>query len=150
MASYDFIDVSKLMHCGVYMLIQRGEVIYVGKSKQPLVRLATHVRNRNRMLGKNPGFGYVGPTYNGKGINFGEIKFLPCMLGQLDVLEMTLIKQYMPKFNIKHNPEAKPRREREYRVPIPEDIKALLAQMVSISGLPPLEDTPKVYIQRRL
>lgn len=84
----------------------------------------------------------VGYRTQKKGVSFDDIWVWPCMLGQLDTLEVHLIRKYMPKHNSKDKPMPV--------MPIPADIKALLAQMVSITGLPPLENTPKVYIQRRL
>lgn len=137
MEGRQFIDISKLLHCGVYALLWRGEVVYVGKSKRPLVRLYSHLRNRGRVLQK----GQSGPQVHGKGIGFDGVWFAPCMLGQLDVLEVHLIRKYLPKFNTKDKPT----------IPIPEEIKALLAQMVSITGLPPEGDVvPTLYMRRML
>jgi len=133
---YAFLDVSKLLHCGVYALLRRGEVVYVGKSTKPLIRLYTHFRNRGKQLTK----GITGPCVDGKGINFDGVWFLPCMLGQMDTLENHMIRKYLPRHNTKGKPP----------LAIPEDIKVLLAQMITITGLPPLEDRPKVYIRRML
>lgn len=152
MREHGFMDVTKLMHCGVYALLRKGEVVYVGKSKEPLKRIFRHVSNRGKPLGQKMFGGYSSPVFDGKGINFDAIWFLPCMLGQLYALEVHFIKTYAPKYNTKHNPEVKAKavRERTEIIPIPEDIKALLAQMVTITGLPPTEDRPKVYIRRML
>ncbi len=87
-----------------------------------------------------------GPAQDGKGITFDTIWFLPCMLGQLGTLEVHFIKMFMPKHNVRHNPDLKVKTE---IMPIPDEIKALLAQMVTITGLPQ-EDSPKVYIRRML
>lgn len=152
MPDYTVIDLTKLMHCGVYALLRKGEVVYVGKSKQPLMRLHTHMLNRKQVMGKVFSGSYSGPMEANKGINFDGIWFLPCMLGQLSILEAHLIREHRPKYNVQHNPDLKPRPVREPTVimPIPEDIKELLRQMVVITGLPPLEDRPKVYIRRLL
>jgi len=152
MREHGFMDVTKLIHCGVYALLRKGEVVYVGKSKQPLMRIFRHVSNRGKRLKKKMFGGFSSPTYEGKGIMFDTVWFLPCMLGQMGTLEVRFIKLYMPKYNIVHNPEPKPRPEREPTVimPIPEDIKELLRQMVVITSLPPLEDRPKVYMRRLL
>ncbi len=149
MAEYDFINITKLMHCGVYLLLRKGEVVYVGKSKQPLMRIHTHVRNRGRALSQGEYGKACGPAFKGKGIGFDEIRFLPCMLGQLGVLEMTFIKQYMPRFNVIGNPNPEPRSVAA-KAPIPEEIKALLKQMVVISSLPPQDDSFQRFIPRRL
>src|SRR4029077_15051106 len=83
-----FMDVGKLLHCGVYALLQRGEVVYVGKSKRPLGRLYSRLKDRGRILEK----GESGPQVHGKGIWFDGVWFAPCMLGQLDVLEVHFIR----------------------------------------------------------
>jgi len=135
MDEHRFMDVSKLMHCGVYALLRGKEVIYIGKSRKPLIRLYTHFRNRGRLLGK----GITGPNVNGKGISFDGVWFLPCMLGQMDTLENYMIRKYMPQHNVKGKP----------LMAIPDDVRELLTQMMVITGLPQ-EDSPKVYIRRML
>jgi len=141
MPDYDFMDISKLLHCGVYCLLRKGEVVYVGKSKKPLVRLYTHVYNRGKEAGRAlyPGI-VAGPTHGGKGINFDGIWFVPCMLGQLDVIELAMIRKYEPRYNVRGKPPT----------PIPDEIKALLKQMVVITSLPPQDDTFQRFIPRRL
>lgn len=143
MEEHGFIDVTKLIHCGVYALVRKGDVVYVGKSKQPLMRIHTHVLNRGKLIKKtvNPN---AGPALNGKGINFDKVWFLPCMLGQLGVLEIHFIRMYMPK----HNQIGKP----EPVMPIPDEIKELLKQMIVITDLPKIVPTaPRgPYIMRRL
>lgn len=152
---YGFFNISKMMHCGVYALVKKGEVVYVGKSRQPLMRVHIHVRNRGRKLGTNLyGKSDTGPAVNGKGITFDSAWFLPCMLGQLGTLEVHFIKMFMPKYNVRHNPELKQRPERESTdiMPIPDEIKELLKQLVVITDLPPVpEMAPRgPYIMRRL
>jgi len=141
MEEHGFMDVTKLIHCGVYALVRKEEVVYVGKSKQPLMRIHTHVLNRGKLIKRtvNP---EAGPAWNGRGINFDKVWFLPCMLGQLRTLENYFIRKYMPKHNVLGKPNPV--------IPIPEDIRAILKQMITITGLPPLEDRPKVYIRRLL
>ncbi len=50
MEEHGFMDVTKLIHCGVYALVRKEEVVYVGKSKQPLMRIHTHVLNRGKLI----------------------------------------------------------------------------------------------------
>jgi len=140
-------NITKLMHCGVYALVRKGVVVYVGKSKQPLMRIFRHVSNRGKPLGQKMFGGYTSPAQDGKGIVFDTIWFLPCMLGQMGTLEVRFIKMFMPKHNVMHNPDLRPK---PVPIPIPEDIRAILKQMITITGLPPLEDRPKVYIRRML
>jgi len=142
MPEHPHIDISKLLHCGCYALLKKGEVIYVGKSKKPMVRLYTHFSNRGKVLGQNMWGGYSGPTLNDRGVSFDGVWFWPCMLGQLGTIEMYLIRKYMPKYNQVGKPGPV--------LPIPDDIRAILKQMITITGLPPLEGRPKVYIRRLL
>ncbi len=121
-----------LLHCGVYALVRRGEVVYVGKTKKLWVRLYNHCNERGKVLPKRSGV---------KGLGFDDIWVWPCMLGQLDTLEVHLIQKYVPKHNVKDKPNPV--------IPIPDEIKALLAHVVTITGLPQ-EDSPKVYIRRML
>jgi len=141
---YSFIDVSKLLHCGVYCLLQKGVVVYVGKSKQPLTRLDGHMRNRGHEMPNGHRYGSGGsggPTYNGRGIKFDGIRFYPCMLGQLDVIEMQLIKKYLPKYNTKGMPPQ----------PIPPELKNLLALAGWMTNPDPEPTAPRgPYIMRRL
>jgi len=146
MPDYQYLDISKLMHCGVYALMRKGEIVYVGKSKSPLGRLHSHIKNRGCEMpgGRRTwgGAGSTGPTHNGRGINFDGILFYPCMLGQLDVIEAVLIREHLPRYNTRGMPPK----------PIPVELKALLAQAgwMVITGLPQIEDSPKVYIRRML
>lgn len=131
------ISFKALLHCGVYALVRRGTVVYVGKSKKLWIRLYAHCNARGKMLPLP-----VGYNTQKRGVNFDDIWVWPCMLGQLDTLEVHLIRKYVPKYNVKDKPNPV--------IPIPEDIRAILKQMITITGLPPLEDRPKVYIRRLL
>jgi len=144
MPEYQHLDISKLLHCGCYALLRKGEVIYVGKSTKPIVRLYTHCKNRGKPMGRTMTGGYRGPTLNDKGINFDGAWFWPCMLGQLGIIETFLIRKYVPMYNMVGKPGPV--------IPIPEDIKELLKQVVIITDLPAPEPTaPRgPYIMRRL
>ena len=147
MPDYPFVDISKLLHCGVYCLLQKGVVVYVGKSKNPLGRISSHVYNRNcempdgKRIGGGRRAGSTGPTHNGRGIKFDGIRFYPCMLGQIDVIEGALIKKYLPRYNTKGMPP----------LPIPEELKTLLAQAGWMVITEPEPVAPRgPYIMRRL
>jgi len=123
--------------------MQKGVVVYVGKTKNPFSRIYHHMMNQNREMVDGRAFGIGGrrgPTYNGRGIKFDGIRFYPCMLGQLDMIEGVLIRKFLPRYNTRGMPPQA----------IPEDIRAILKQMITITGLPPIEDRPKVYIRRLL
>jgi len=130
------ISYKALLHCGCYALVRKGEVVYVGMTRRLWVRLYAHCNARGKPLTQK-----VGQNRKGNGIGFDDIWVWPCMLGQLDVLEVHLIRKYTPKYNVKDKPVP--------ILPIPDDIKALLANVVTITGLPQ-EDSPKVYIRRML
>jgi hypothetical protein len=138
-----FFDVSKLLHCGVYALLRRGEVVYIGKSKQPLTRLYAHANARGKRLPKP-----VGYRTERFGIVFDAMWFRPCMLGQLDALEVEMIRVYQPRHNVKD----KPKRTMGPGYEIPEDVRELLAQIAI--ELPPSRDTFSAqlgrYMVRRL
>lgn len=122
-----------LLHCGVYALVKKDEVVYVGKTKKLWIRLYNHCNERGKVLPKRSG---------AKGVPFDDIWVWPCMLGQLDSLEVHLIQKYLPRHNAKG--KALP------VMAIPLEIKELLRQMVVITDLPLSQDIPTRYIQRRL
>lgn len=141
MPEHQFLDISKLLHCGVYALLRKGEVVYVGKSKKPLVRLYAHYNAQGKRVPRQ-----VGNNNVKQGIVFDGIWFIPCMLGQLDILEVHFIRKYQPKHNVKDKPKVP--------IAIPEEIKELLKQLVVITNLPPVQEilvAPRgPYIVRRL
>src|SRR5882762_7478218 len=110
MMPHGVVSFHALLHCGVYALLRRGEVVYVGKSKKLWIRLYNHCNNRGKVLYLPPGY-----TTPKKGIQFDDIWVWPCMLGQLDSLEVCLIQKYVPKYNVKDVPRP--------IMPIPEEIK---------------------------
>lgn len=122
-----FVDATALMHCGVYMLIHRGEVVYVGQSKSLGERLRTHCRNRN---GKVRRSGLYGNRVK-LGFSFDSIVIKGCMLGELDELEVSMIKKYKPKYNVKHMP-AKPCLELQ-----------MLIEMMPAICMQPQSDSPQ-------
>ena len=129
-----------LMHCGVYALVRKGEIVYVGKTKKLWIRLYAHCNGRAK-LPPMP----VGYTTQKKGIQFDDIWVWPCMWGQLDSLEVCLIQKYDPKYNVKD--KLRP------IMPIPNEIRQLLSQVVVISPeLPPSRDSFQKtgFIPRRL
>lgn len=94
-----FIDVSIMMHCVVYMLVRKGTVVYVGQSKVPLQRLATHWRAKKG----NPrkvGFTQKIPV----GFAFDAVWVQGCMLNELNGIEAAMIRKYQPKYNQKLMP----------------------------------------------
>lgn len=94
-----FADFSALMHCGVYALVRKGIVVYVGQSKTLATRLHGQLVHRGKPSKKS----YFGSNVY-KGVVFDEIWVKPCMLQELDKIEIEMIKKYLPKYNVKHKP----------------------------------------------
>ncbi len=91
-----FEDVSALLGPGVYALIKRGVVIYVGKSKSLYQRIYAH-RNMARAAAK----GKTIPTWMPiRGFVFDQVFIRPCRLEDLDSLEREMVELYKPKFNM--------------------------------------------------
>lgn len=96
-----FFNVSDMLRSGVYMLVAKGEVVYIGQAKAMIVRVATHRSNARKTLPP-----WLPPS--AKGIVFDEVLIRPCPVHLLDGLERDLIVLYKPKHNIalKHNGKA--------------------------------------------
>lgn len=94
-----FLEVSGLLHCVVYALVYRREVVYVGQSRRPLARLDAHAVGRSRVGFRKNG----GPKV---GFRFDQVFIRPCMLAELDALETEMIAKYRPKHNQKKLPPA--------------------------------------------
>lgn len=92
-----FVDVSKVLRSGVYLLAHRGVVIYIGQSRVMLGRLATHRSQWGRKAR-----GMASPDWLPvRGILFDEVHICPCPLEKLDELEREFIALYKPRFNTK-------------------------------------------------
>lgn len=92
-----FNDASAILQPGVYALVHLGRVVYIGKAKAMIVRVATHRSNARRDLPA-----WLPPS--AKGIVFDEIHIQPCHPDVIDDLEYAMINLYKPKFNtqLKH------------------------------------------------
>ncbi len=85
---------------GVYLLINKGTVLYVGKSLNIFHRIGQHIiAMRRHMKGKRP--------YKGKEelpfIEFDEVKVKWVPIAQVDAEEMKLIQLFLPEHNQKMN-----------------------------------------------
>jgi excinuclease UvrABC nuclease subunit len=83
---------------GCYALVSAGRVVYVGQSRNVLVRLSNW-RNRLRrfLAGKN--IDYV--SMSNVVIHFDRVKIYPCPLAELDKFEEELILLWDPELNIR-------------------------------------------------
>lgn len=130
-----FVEVSEILRSGVYVLVHRGQVIYIGKSKSMLSRIYSH-RNLHNSKAK----GREVPWWIASmlpGIQFDEIHVRPCSLEALDALEREMIDLYRPKYNIRMN---------ENLAKAPTNVK------LNIRGVPLMLNarTPAVEVTRRV
>ena len=65
--------------CGVYFLIKKGEVVYVGQSKQFYSRLMQHVHDDDK--------------------EFDSYTFIVCDPEEVNALERNYIKRFKPRYN---------------------------------------------------
>jgi hypothetical protein len=106
---------------GVYALVLRGEVVYVGQSKSVYARVAQHryasLRARKRAGDR---LFQMGISPMGMGIQFDEVWVRWCRLPELERLELFYIDRFKPRWNI------------QVREPLPEvpiDIRQLAERM---------------------
>lgn len=91
----NFTDVSDVLHVGVYALVKRGTVIYVGKSKSLYQRIYAH-----RHTAKRAAVGKSIPSWLPiKGFVFDQVFVRTCRIEDLDTLEAQMIETYKPRYN---------------------------------------------------
>lgn len=74
-----FPDISTLSATGVYFLIYRGIVVYVGQARSVRQRVGQHISEGRK--------------------TFDAVSYHPCDVGDLDALERRYILQFLPKYN---------------------------------------------------
>jgi len=94
-----FTDGSVLLRAGVYALLWRGLVVYVGQSKCLLSRLAAHRSNMGR---KGPAPSWA--PLSMRRMQFDEFQYLPCAPDDLDDIEVEMINRYRPRYNVHYKP----------------------------------------------
>lgn len=94
----DFVELP-LHPSGVYMLVWRGRVVYVGQSTNVLSRVSTHRNNYERALKGKPTYAsrWMGST---RVIRFDKAFVKFCEVRELDRLELELIAKHKPEFNV--------------------------------------------------
>jgi excinuclease UvrABC nuclease subunit len=90
-----FTDVSDILSAGVYALVKRGVVIYVGKSKSLYQRIYAHRHTAARAAKGKP----IPSWLPIKGFVFDQIFVRTCRLEDLDSLEAQMIETYKPRYN---------------------------------------------------
>lgn len=90
-----FENCSTLLRSGIYILVKRGVVIYVGKSKTLYSRIYTHKHFANRGA-KGKAIPSWLPV---KGMQFDEVHIKYVHVDQLDAEEAAAINKYKPHYN---------------------------------------------------
>ena len=90
-----FEDCSTLLRSGIYILVKRGVVIYVGKSKSLYSRIYTHKHFANRGA-KGKAIPSWLPV---KGMQFDEVHIRYVHVDDLDAEEAAAINKYKPHYN---------------------------------------------------
>lgn len=98
-----FTEASEILRSGVYALCARGVVIYVGKSKAMIARIAAH---RTKWIDKRKGR-KASNFLPIPGLLFDQIFVLPVPAHQLDEIEALMIERYKPRYNIQLKTTAK-------------------------------------------
>jgi excinuclease UvrABC nuclease subunit len=89
-----FLNLSAVLQPGIYALVYRREVVYVGKSNQMLRRVYEHRNNRMKWLQREPGWTKL------KSIPFDDVFVMPVEETRLDEVEREMIAKYRPKYNV--------------------------------------------------
>lgn len=89
-----FTNASAILQGGVYMLVRKGEIVYIGKAKRMLNRLSAHLsvwaaKKKERI----PSFLPL------KGIYYDEVLICPVHPDRIDAEERRLIDIYRPRYN---------------------------------------------------
>ena len=92
-----FTEVSDVLRSGVYALVAKGQVIYVGKSKAMLARIGAH---RRAWIDKRKGKAWLTESLGIPGLLFDEVHICPTPLHLLDQIEREMIDRYKPRYNI--------------------------------------------------
>jgi excinuclease UvrABC nuclease subunit len=90
-----FENCTTLLRSGIYVLIKRGVVIYVGKSKSLYSRIYTHKHFANRGA-KGKAIPAWLPV---KGMQFDEVHIRYVHVDDLDRVEAETINRYKPHYN---------------------------------------------------
>lgn len=125
----DFEDVSTMLRGGVYLLLHRGAVVYVGKSKVMLGRVYSHRvawgrKSRKALTANIPA----------RGILFDQILIRACRSDEIDDLEASLITRLHPRYNT------------QLKSSIPPELSNLVSSLAARTSLP---RAPERVLDRR-
>ncbi len=126
----EFVDVSVMLRCGVYLLCHRGTVVYVGKSQVMLGRVYNHRVAWGRKSRKP-----LTAAIPARGILFDQILVRPCRSDEVDDLEARLIAELSPRYNT------------QLKSSIPPELAILVARITASRGS--LPRAPEAVLDRR-
>jgi hypothetical protein len=129
-----FTDVSALLGSGVYILLYRGKVVYVGQSVKMISRIYAHRSNKDRSSRQ----GAILPSL--RGITFDKVFVMPCVREDLDAVERALIDAYKPRHNVHY----------KYPTPITAAIELSIGKHTVIINKPEAKPTPGPKFERRI
>ena len=112
-----FIEITEVLRQGVYLLVHRDAIVYVGKAKVMLGRLYTH-----RVKWGSRSRKAVTATQSAKGILFDRVFVRPCRSDEIDDLEAALIAQHRPRYNL------------QLKSAIPSDMEGIVARIIASRG----------------
>lgn len=98
----------KALQSGIYFLIYKKEIVYIGKTKNISHRLAGHGSK-----------------------NYEEYRFIPCEEVYLDAYEKRWIEKFKPKYNSKRNIEENLKLNKTISVTVNADTEKLLNHLAS-------------------
>ena len=93
-----FLNVGKMLESGVYALVWRREVVYVGKSKVMLTRIYSH-RNAWGDKRQRKSRRSLPSWFPTAGILFDDVWVMPTPVHRLDEVEREMIARFRPRFN---------------------------------------------------
>ena len=100
-----FVNAGWLLQPCVYLLMWRGDVVYVGQSRKPLSRLYTHASAARGIARGRRAAGWLAD----KAIRFDDVWIQPLAAADLNEVEKSLIERYQPKHNKVHKLRTKER-----------------------------------------
>ncbi len=92
----NWVNISDLLKPGVYSLLWRGKIVFIGKTKCLLVALAAH-----RAVVSGPRLPEWFPT---KRVQFDGMQMIPCASDRAALLLPALIAMHQPTHNIHSKP----------------------------------------------
>jgi hypothetical protein len=95
-----FVDITQVLQPAIYALVYEGQIVYIGKSNMPCVRLGQHAVGPLKAI---PTPFKKAKVVRGYKMKFDSVWILPCPTVDLHSVERALIEHHTPKYNIRYN-----------------------------------------------